>query len=78
MAWIETCLRVLEEQATKGQKRPRLTTDNPETLSYIYLTIKLREPESEPDSKPNLEPNFKPNSEPDLEPEPESSSIVGT
>ncbi len=65
----------MEEQAIKGQKHPRLT-DNPETLSYIHLTIKLGEPK--PKSKPNLEPNFEPNSKPDLEPEPKSSSIVGT
>jgi hypothetical protein len=85
MARIETCLWALEEQATKGQKCPRLT-DNPETLSYIHLTIKLGEPRPEPDSetnsepnfKPNFEPNFEPNYKPDLEPEPESSSTVGT
>jgi hypothetical protein len=74
MARMESRLRVLEEQATKGRKRPRPTTDDPETLSYIHLTIELGEPKSEPDSEPNFEPNF----EPDLEPEPESSSTAGT
>ena len=66
MVRLEDCLQKLG-----NRKRPRLT-DDPETSSYIHLTIELREPE--------FEPNFEPNSEPDLEPEPEpeSSSTAGT